>query len=134
MERKRKRAQWNTPEKTEPARQDGLAGEERGSEREGENVRTTEKGGAGGAAGTQLMSPQSLCLPPLVGGQRSGRPPSSLPAPLSFSVLGSPELLCNEAGRGMKAGERRVARDPRFIIYLLVLLKDYTGVFFICMF
>lgn len=91
MERKRKRAQWNTPEKTEPARQDGLAGEERGSEREGENVRTTEKGGAGGAAGTQLMSPQSLCLPPLVGGQRSGRPPPPSPprSPSLFLALPS---------------------------------------------
>lgn len=41
--RERKRAQWNTPEKTEPARQGGLAEEERGSEREGRNVRMTER-------------------------------------------------------------------------------------------
>lgn len=53
--RKRKRAQWNTPEKTEPARQDGLAEEERGSEREGKNVRMTERKGRkrGGSGGDQ---------------------------------------------------------------------------------
>ncbi len=41
--RKRKRACWNTQEKTEPTRQDSLAEEERGSEREGKNVRTMER-------------------------------------------------------------------------------------------
>ena len=111
VERTRKRAQWNTPEKTKPARQDGLAGEERGSEREGENVRTTEKGG-GRRSSWHTADVSSITVSPPSGGRSEELPPpSSHPAPLSFSVLGSPELLCNEAGRGMKGGGWRGTRD-----------------------
>lgn len=104
-------------------------------EREGGGKRGDDREGGSRRSSWHTADVSSITVSPPSGGRSEERPPpSSLPAPLSFSVLGSPELLCNEAGRGMKAGERRVARDPRFIIYLLVLLKDYTGVFFFCMF
>lgn len=86
--RKRERAHWNTPEKTEPARQDKLAEEERGSEREGENVRTIERERGGSrrsrwhaAAGSSItVSPPS--------GRRSEELPPSPPA-----LLRSPSLF-----------------------------------------
>lgn len=39
----RERAQWRTAEKTKPARQDELAVEETGSERQGKHVRTMQR-------------------------------------------------------------------------------------------
>lgn len=110
-------------------------GRGREMEREGGGKREDDREGGSRRSSRHTADVSSITVSPPSGGRSEERPPpSSLPAPLSFSVLGSPELLCNEAGRGMKAGERRVARDPRFIIYLLVLLKGYTGVFFFCMF
>lgn len=59
------------------------------------------------------------CVSPLWWEVRGAATPSSCPALLSFSALGSSKLLCNRAGRGMKAGERSMVREMRFIIYLL---------------
>lgn len=117
------------------ARETRRVGRGREREREGGGKREDDREGGSRRSSWHTADVSSITVSPPSGGRSEERPPpSSLPAPLSFSVLGSPELLCNEAGRGMKAGERRVARDPRFIIYLLVLLKGYTGVFFFCMF
>lgn len=69
----------------------------------------------------KLMAPQSLCLPPLVGGQRSYPACSSSPL-LSFPALGSSRRLCNKAGRGMKGGERRM--ESELEIYYLFTGKE----------
>lgn len=84
------------PEQTEPVRQDGLAEEEsKWDGRRGETWGWRRKRqrdrrewwGARGAAGIQLMAPQSLCLPPLVGGQRSCPPLLLLSSLLACSWL-----------------------------------------------
>lgn len=109
-------------------------GRGREREREGGGKREDDREGGSRRSSWHTADVSSITVSPPSGGRSEERPPpSSLPAPLSFSVLGSPELLCNEAGRGMTAGERREEGGEGPEIYYLFIgaLKGLYRFFFL---
>ena len=130
--RERERGHSGTRQR-KPSQRDktGWQGKREGARGRGKTWGRQRRGEAGEAAGTQLMSPQSLCLPPLVGGQRSCRPPppTLLRSPSLFLALPSCYVMKLEEEWREEGGE-----GPEIYYLFIGALKGLDQCFFFCMF